>query len=188
MHILLLLCGALSAQDTVPADTTPFRSGQWATQFGGALNFATIGFIKFRSPTRATILDLRLRGSHREHFVNDSLRGIESFAGIDVKLGRRSYRPVARTALLLHTMGIMAGLDHSVSTTGGGRFTGDGWSAGLFGDFGGLYLASPQLGIGAVATTTLEYSRQWQRASSGKAHSWGIAGDFSVMFAVTVFF
>jgi hypothetical protein len=53
---------SLSGQDSTGA-ATPFRKGQWAAQFQAGTSFGSLGFIKFRSPTRALVLDLESAAS-----------------------------------------------------------------------------------------------------------------------------
>src|SRR5258707_8815020 len=64
---LLVLPFSLFGQDsTAKPNATPFHKGQWAAQFQAGTAFGSLGFITFRSPTRALVLDLRLGGPHSE--------------------------------------------------------------------------------------------------------------------------
>lgn len=72
VRLAVLVC--LTVQDSIPTtETTPFRRGQWAAQFSGGFSFGSLGFLKFSSPRRALVLDLRVSGSHGEQLVTDSL-------------------------------------------------------------------------------------------------------------------
>jgi len=69
---LVLLPFSLFGQDsTAKGYATPFHKGQWAAQFQAGTAFGSLGFIKFRSPTRAP----RARSaSRRLAFRNDGDR------------------------------------------------------------------------------------------------------------------
>src|SRR5258708_14291301 len=72
---LLVLPFSLFGQDsTAKPNATPFHKGQWAAQFQAGTAFGSLGFITFRSPTRALVLDLRLCGSHSETMGSHSSR------------------------------------------------------------------------------------------------------------------
>jgi len=60
---LVLLPFSLWSGLTAKGYATPFHKGQWAAQSRRGTAFGSLGFIKFRSPTRALVLDLRLGGS-----------------------------------------------------------------------------------------------------------------------------
>src|SRR5213083_3325325 len=94
---LLLLPALAFAQDSSSTNATPFRRGQWAAQFQAGISFGSLGFIKFRSPTRALVLDLRIEGLHSEAILTDSsggkrFGGLESEAFTQVRFGWRRYR------------------------------------------------------------------------------------------------
>ncbi len=182
--VLLFVPGTLSAQDT------PFRAGQWAAQFTGGFSFASLGAIKFRSPTSATVLDLRVAGSHREEFANDTLFGITSFASVGLRLGRRWYRPVADKVMALHSVGIVAGFDHNVSTSPFiGRSMTNGWNGGPFADLGAVYLITSHVGIGVTATASITYSRSWgESPTRTKTRTWTLGGNTGISFAATIYF
>jgi hypothetical protein len=70
---MLVLLACLALQDsTPPNDSMVFRRGQWAAQFSGGSGFGSLGVLKFRSPTRPLLLDLRVTGSHGEQSFDDS--------------------------------------------------------------------------------------------------------------------
>jgi len=186
VSVFVALPGSLLAQDT----STPFHAGQWGAQFAGGFSFASLGVIKFRSPTSATVLDLRVSGAHRELFVNDTLFGIDSFASISLRLGRRWYRPVAEKVVALNSVGIIAGFDHSVTSTPfAGRSVGNGWSGGPFADLGGVYLITPHVGIGVTATASINYSRSSGESPTGvKSRTWTLGGNTAISFAATIYF
>jgi hypothetical protein len=88
---------SLFAQDsTTGVVETPFRRGQWAAQFQAGTTFGSLGFIKFRSPTRALVLDVRLGGSHTEALDTDSsgtrFSFLSSSAFTQLRFGWRRYR------------------------------------------------------------------------------------------------
>src|SRR6185436_7831633 len=72
LPVAALIPLSLFAQDSTAKPRTPFRRGQWATQFTVGSTFGSLGFLKFRSPTRALVLDVLLSGFHSENSVDDS--------------------------------------------------------------------------------------------------------------------
>lgn len=196
LSLLLLVPASLFAQDsTSPSDSTPFRKGQWAAQFQGASSFGSLGFLKFRSPNRALVLDVRLGGGHNEIFFTDStgtrFAGLRSDAFVNVRFGWRRYRGGAARIVSHYSVGLIAGLDHGVEAAPTGRFGSDGWTAGVFGDVGATYLLTPKFGLGALGTASLTYSRSRSESepSGNKTHTWRIGGNaVSASLVATVFF
>src|SRR5256885_1358858 len=76
-------------------DSTPFRKGQWAAQFQASTAFTSLGFIKFRSPTHALVLDVHVGGAHSEDLRTDStgnhFGGLNSNALAQIRFGWRRY-------------------------------------------------------------------------------------------------
>jgi hypothetical protein len=174
----------------LPAQESPFHQGQWAAQFTGGLTLASLGVIKFRSATSALVMDLRVAGVHREEFLNDTVARVVSQLGLDMRLGRRGYRPVAEQVVVLHSVGVLAGLSHSVSTSPfGGSFRSNGWQLGPFVDLGAVYLVSPHLGLGATGTATLTYTRTSSKDPAATTSStWQLGGGTGISFAATIYF
>lgn len=183
VSVFFFLPSSLLAQDT------PFRAGQWAAQFTGG-SFASLGVLKFRSPTRALVLDVRVSGGHQEDFASDSLISIRSQASIDLRLGRRVYRAVADKVVAQHSLGFLVGFDHFVQASPIlGSATSNGWSTGPFIELGGVYLITPHFGIGATGTASITYSRSGGRSFGGtKTSAWFLGGNTGIFFTATLFF
>jgi hypothetical protein len=187
---------SLFAQDsTVNAEVTPFRRGQWATQFQVGSSFASLGFLKFRSATRALVLDVRLSGAHSESLVSDTtgmrFAGLSSNLVTQLRFGWRRYDAGAPKVTSHYTLGVLAGLDHRASASRSGSFEVNGWTAGLFGDVGGTYRVTSQLGLGALAGVSLSYSSSAVREvpSNRKGRDWQLGGSaVSAAFVATLFF
>jgi hypothetical protein len=202
MSIRLLFLAALvvplplSAQDSTRiADTPPFHGGQWAAQFTGGPSFSSLGFIKFRSPTRALVLDVRVSGSHQEELVTDStgthLLGVESRATVDVRLGLRRYHASGAKIVSHLSFGIVGGFTHLVASGGAFRNDGNGWDAGVFADLGASYLVTPHFGIGVTAAATISYASflATTSAPAPKRRTWSFTGTApSPAFVATLFF
>lgn len=196
LPILLLVPNSLFAQDsTTQSSDTPFRRGQWAAQFQGGGSFASIGFVKFRSPTRALVLDLRLTGLHVENSVTDSagtrFTGLNSDAFTQLRFGWRRYGTGATKVVSHYTLGLLAGLDHDASKSPFSTTERNTWTAGFFGDIGATYLITPQFGLGALATASLSYSRSVVEQQPGnlKGGTWQIGGSaVSASLVATLFF
>src|SRR5580765_258362 len=119
---LLVLPVAMFAQDSsVKANAMPFRRGQWAAQFQAGSSFGSLGFLKFRSPTRALVLDLRVTGGHGESLRIDSsgatqLTTVSSSANLQARFGWRHFAGDGTgTKVVSHyTLGVLTGFNHNV--------------------------------------------------------------------------
>ena len=179
--LFFFFASSLLAQDT------PFHAGQWAAQFNSG--FSSFGVQKFRSPTRALVLDGRVSGFHRENLVEDTLQSINSLASIDLRLGWRSYRSISDKVVALHSLGVLAGFDHSVSAAPSlGTSSSNGLDAGLFTDLGAVYLITPHFGIGATGTASVFYSGSWGEANAIQGRTWSLGGNTTISFTATLFF
>ena len=190
---------SLVAQDsTTRVVETPFRRGQWAAQFQAGTSFGSLGFIKFRSPTRALVLDLRVNGGHGESLRSDSSGALQfttlsSFANIQTRFGWRRYGGDGNGAKVVsnYTLGVVVGFNHNVGSGFGERFETNGWSAGVFGDVGGTYLLTSKFGIGALASASLLYQNDISKSSSSgiKSRQWFLGGSaLAASLVATVFF
>lgn len=186
--VLAILAAPLPmrAQDSPARSPLPFRRGQWAAQFSIGSGFSSLGFLKFRSPTRALVLDLRLSGAHRERSYEDStgsyFLGLDSDALTQVRFGWRGYRGGAAKVVAHYTIGVLAGFDHNAATGLGSSAQDNTWTGGVFGDLGATYLVTPQLGLGVLGSAALSYSNGTQRVEQQnstvtKSHHWQIGGS-----------
>lgn len=177
----------------VPADLlgqeTPFRAGQWAAQFTGG-SFSSLGVVKFRSATRALVLDVHVGAVHQEQFTNDTVDIVNSNVSIDVRVGRRSYRSVTEKVVAQHSLGLAVGFDHNVSTNPFlGSTTSNAWQAGPFGELGAVYLITPHIGVGATGSASVTYGRSWGKGSTGtKTKGWLLGTNTAISFSLTLFF
>jgi hypothetical protein len=195
MYASLMLAALVLTQDTT--NVTPFRRGQWAAQFQAGTSFGSLGFIKFRSPTRALVLDVRLSGGHSEDLETDSsgtrFAGLQSSAFTQLRFGWRRYSGGTEHVVGHYSFGLLAGFDHSVSvsTSPGFESTRNGWTAGVFADVGGTYLVTSKFGIGALAAAGLSYTSSVSTFSppQQKSRAWFIGGSaISASLVATVFF
>ncbi len=194
--LVLLPVSALAQDSTARHDATPFHKGQWAAQFQAGTAFGSLGFIKFRSPTRALVLDLRIIGSHSEAMLTDSsgtrFSGLHSTASSQVRFGWRRYSGDGPAAKLVshYSFGALTGFEHDVGAGPSGSSRTNRWTIGAFGDVGGTYLVTSRLGIGALATATLSYENGISRSSFGtKLHDWLIGGSaLSASLVATLYF
>ncbi|HET9387518.1 MAG TPA: hypothetical protein VFO67_20445 [Gemmatimonadales bacterium] len=189
---------SLTAQDSTARALTPFRRGQWATQFAIGSGFTSLGFLKFRSPTRALVFDLQLGGGHRERLIEDStgshFLGLDSEAFTQVRFGWRGYRGSATKVVAHYTIGVRAGFDHNAGTGLGSSVEYNTWTGGVFGDLGATYLVTPQLGLGVLGSAGLSYLSGTQRGEQQngtvtKSRSWQIGGSaVAASLVATLFF
>lgn len=191
---------SLHSQDSTvaqPSQSTPFRRGQWAAQFQAGSAFGSLGFIKFRSPTRALVLDLRINGGHTEILRSDSggpneFTSLNSSANLQARFGWRHYAGDGRGAKVVshYTIGVLTGFNHFVASGFGESQESNGWSVGAFGDVGGTYLLTPKFGIGALASASIVYQNDAAETSTGlKSRQWTISGSaLAAALVATVFF
>ncbi|HEY6157216.1 MAG TPA: hypothetical protein VIV88_07155 [Gemmatimonadales bacterium] len=189
------LSPAVASSQGVTPDTTPFHRGQWAAQFGAGTSFASLGFLKFTAPTRAWLLDFHLSGGHSHSTAHngDSLLadGYTSNATGNTRVGRRFYQARSRVVASFQTVGLLGGYAHLCE--GNLRllsFCDNGWNAGAFGEFGGVYLVSPRLSLGGAATAAFMYERSQGHDNLGNREThWEYGGAFQgLSFTATVYF
>jgi hypothetical protein len=194
---LLLLPAALFAQDsTLTVSATPFRRGQWAAQFQMGSGFTSVGFLKFRSPTRAFVLDLRLTGSHQEQTRTDTsgtqFVGLNSSALTQLRLGFRRIHAMETRVVSHYTLGLLAGFDHDAARGPGFTSQSNAWSAGIFGDLGATYLVTPKFGLGVLATVALAYTNRvstTEQTTKRSVRAWAIDGEaVNAALVATLFF
>jgi len=195
---LLLLPALAFAQDSSSTNATPFRRGQWAAQFQAGTAFGSLGFIKFRSPTHALVLDVHVGGAHSEDLRTDStgdhFGGLNSNASAQVRFGWRRYSGDGTAAKVVshYSLGALAGLFHSATRFPTSSQQSNGWTAGAFGDIGGTYLVTSKFGIGALATASLFYQNGVTKGSSGtkfRFRDWTIGGSaVNASLVATLFF
>jgi hypothetical protein len=177
--IALGLLTAVLLTQSPPPDSLPFHRGQWAGQFAGGLNFASAGLLEFRSPKQALVIDIRVEGGHGEDLITDSAGphwgGLGSHADVSLWFGWRRYHSAGSRVAAYHSWGLLAGFTHRVEVDPGFRHIANGWSGGVFGDFGGSYFLTPRLSLGATMTAAIRYSEVYaQPSGSGKRRTWGI--------------
>ncbi len=188
---LLVVPPTLFAQEG--SDSLPFRRGQWAAEFGGGLSLASLGALKFRTPTSAWLLNVNIGAGHAETITGAPVSDVEvqSQAGLTLRVGRRTFTAAGAKIAAFHSLGILAGFTHNATSSSSfGASETNGWSTGFFGDLGGRYLLTPHLGIGVTVAATATYIRTTTRPNFGpktKGWSLGLAGP-SLSFAATVFF
>lgn len=193
--LVVWLAPAVASGQGVTPDTTPFHRGQWAAQFGAGTSFASLGFVRFATPTRAWVLDFHLSGGHSHDTAHhgDSLLadGFTSSAVVNTRVGRRFYQARGKVVASFQTVGVLGGFTHRCQ--GGSNafsFCDNGWDAGAFAEFGGLYLVSPRLSLGGAADASFMYQRTQGRDNTGnRVTQWAYSGAFQgLSFSATVYF
>ena len=195
--LMLAVLQELTAQES-GADSTLFRRGQWAAQFGGLFTSASVGVLRFTTPRAAWVFDIRVSGGH-SHFEttiatltgDTTISGFQSNANVSLRAGRRVHRVAGRSILAFVGGGALAGFNHSADGSAGQGGETNGWSAGAFGEFGGTYLVNDHLGLGATADLTFTYTRSKSRSGppSVRRTSWSYGASApNLRFAVTIYF
>lgn len=140
------------AQTTAP-DSLPFRRGQWAVEF--PLNKSVgIGFLRFGSNRSALQLDARFLLAKDKSDASDLGSWEESNRSVDVRIGRRVYRPLVPKTAILFSVGVAPGWYRrtysQTSTSGTFSTLAAGWTAGAFAEVGASYFVTPKLSLGAL--------------------------------------
>lgn len=167
-------------------DTTavPFRPGQWGSQFSFDGQFVSAGFLRFRSPTAAWVLDGGLsieRVSVEDDEVADD-RDVANDAFF-LQLGHRRYGPVAARVNSYRGFGVFGSAYRDEQPQFGGpqQLEQTGGQAGAYAELGATWMVTPHLGLGAGAQVNASYRWSEYRITapfdgeqSQKATGWGI--------------
>ncbi len=195
--VVLPLLTALLLTQSAPTDTLPFHRGEWAAQFAGGGNFSSLGFLKFRAPKQALVLDIRVGVGHSEELRTDSTGthfGVaDSHANISLRFGWRRYHAVGPKVAAYHSLGLLGGFGRSVAWTLATRSVANAWTAGVFGDIGGSYFLTPRLSVGATISADIHYSdafnSQKVNAQNVKTRAWDLEGSApGVGFVAALYF
>ena len=195
LSLVVGLSPAIASGQGATSDTTPFHRGQWAAQFGAGTSFASLGFLRFTAPTRAWVLDFHLSGGHTHSTVRrgDSVEteGYTSSAVVNTRVGRRFYQARGTVVASFQSVGLLGGFTHACQASRGAvSFCDNGWDAGAFGEFGGVYLVSPRLSLGGAATASFTYERSQGHDNLGNREThWAYGGTLQgLSFTATVYF
>ena len=170
---LLLVSGVLRAQEAPrAADSLPFRRGQWAAQMTPDFlrGPTTLGVLKFTSPRRAWVLDGRVTIAKGFFVLRDSAGAPvdtvhTSTVAVDILVGRRFYRALARHTAGFVTVGAGGGfdLDRDLANTNAIRWL-------LFGEIGASYHPIHELSLGVFASLDAQYGDSKTRFAGGKMY------------------
>ena len=180
---LLVAAAPAGAQQ---ADTTaiPFRRGQWGSQFSFDGQFVSAGFLRFRAPTAAWVVDLGLSVDRRT--VEDDVVPDERTLARDfyfLQLGHRSYRPAAARVNTYRGFGLLGSAFQEDQTFPGqeGVFEQSGGQAGAYAELGATWMVTPHLGLGAGAQLNATYRWSESRVETPfpdddtqKTTGWGV--------------
>lgn len=180
---LLLVAAPAAAQQ---GDTTavPFRPGQWGSQFSFDGQFVSAGFLRFRSPTAAWVVDAGLSVERLtvESDLTDDDRDVDSHFYY-LQLGHRSYAPMAARVNSYRGFGVFGSTfrDEQVSVSGPQRSEQTSGQAGAYAEIGATWMVTPHLGLGAGAQVNATY--RWSENTffdgfgdeqAQKATGWGV--------------
>jgi len=198
MSRLLLLAGCLllpsvaSAQD---ATTPEFRPGQWALQFGGNLNLATFGVLRFSGPRGAWMLNLGVAGEFLNGTITDpggSGDADDHFLMLQAAIGRRFYQGVHSKVRSFQSLGVTGGYRNQKLDFGVGSTTRNkSWFSGLQGEVGGAFWLSSNISLGGTASASATYvhRKTTQTFSSSELKQQGFAiSGVNVALALGIYF
>jgi len=167
---LCCLVSALHASAVLGQDTAAvrFHRGQWGADFSVTGGFYGTGLVKFRSPTRAWVLDVF--GGFRS--VQDSAQFAYHEGATQqvwLEFGSRNYRPLGSRVYRTLTFGVLGSYDHrSDSVSMGATAHTTNWGAGLFADLGAEWMVTPHMSLGATWEVRAQYSHE-HSTQSGNA-------------------
>ena len=166
---LFLVPASLAAQDSTAPE---FHSGQWALQFGGNLDLATFGFMRFSGPRSALVLNLDVAGQFLEGTLTQSSVGQNAANDhtflFRASLGRQSYHPIRAKVRAFHTIGITGGYLDARNTFGiGVTQKQTSWFGGALAQVGGAYWLSSNISLGGTASFTATYTHRELRQDAG---------------------
>ncbi len=191
----LLLASALgvsnvAAQSAVasPADSLPFRAGQWGAEFGLG-SYTSAGFVRFRSPSRAWVGTVS--GDYSRQSPEDSQQDRTS-AQFDVTAGHRWFRAVLPDVSQFVTVGgvlgwrrfetslLRSGFPDPVTVVT--RSTRSSYFAGVVADVGAQWMVTPSLSLGAKWGAQAVVGRDRERFSGSPSSTTDATGTSTSLF------
>jgi hypothetical protein len=179
LAVLLFSPAIASAQEST---ALPFRSGQWALQFGGNFDLVTLGIMRFSGPRSALVLSIDLTASFLNGTVTDPTGSTSAndhtffFQG---GVGKRFYQNVRSKVRSFQTIGIIGGYIDQKNTFGATAISrSKSVFGGVRGELGGAYWLSSNLSLGGTASGGIMYTDQ-KSSQSGferKLHGVVISG------------
>lgn len=165
---LFLVPASLAAQDSAPE----FHSGQWALQFGGNLDLATFGVMRFSGPRSALVLNLDVAGQFLKGTLTQSSVGVTDANDhtflFRASIGRQSYHPIRAKVRAFHTIGLTGAYVDQRNTFGVGvTQRNKAWSGGLLAQAGGAYWLSSNISLGGTASFSAEYTHRQTTQNAG---------------------
>lgn len=180
----LLLAAAPAAAQQGDTSAVPFRPGQWGSQFSFDGQFVSAGFLRFRSPTAAWVVDAGL-SIERVSVEDDQVAEDRDLANdaYFLQLGHRGYGPVASRVVSYRGFGVFGSAYRDEQPQFGTpqRLEQTGGQAGAFAEIGATWMVTPHLGLGAGAQINASYRWREYRIESPlagdekqRATGWGV--------------
>lgn len=155
---LLVMGGALPAAAQAPADTLPFRPGQWTAVFAANQDLNTLGVQYFRSQRTAWTLDYGVNVERSRVDLPDGESTDGTFSSGVLRLGLRRHAVAQGRAVRFAGGGVLASAGHTRSDQPNGTYRGRALGGGIFGELGAQYHVTRYLGLGAVGTASAHVS------------------------------
>jgi len=190
---LFLVPACMAAQD---ATAPEFHAGQWALQFGGNLDLATFGIMRFSGPRSAVVLNLDVAGQFLKGTLIQSSVGVsdanDHTSFFRASIGRQSYHAIRSRVRAFHSFGLTGGYLDQQNTFGVGiSQKSTAWFGGLLAQAGGAYWLSSNISLGGTGSlsTTYQHRHTTQTGGGGtselKQHGIVISGlDVALVLAI----
>jgi hypothetical protein len=165
---LFLVPASMAAQDSAPE----FHAGQWALQFGGNLDLATFGIMRFSGPRSALVLNVDVAGQFLKGTLTQSSVGVSDANDhvffLRASIGRQAYHPIRAKVRAFHSIGLTGGYLDERRTFGiGVTQKSTAWFGGLLGQAGGAYWLSSSISLGGTASLSATYTHSQTTQAAG---------------------
>lgn len=179
MTRIRLIAAALAAAAILPAtaaaQSLPFRAGQWGAEFQSG-DLTSAGVMRFMSPTRALVFDAGILNISTEAELGGGGSAENSTSLLALRLGFRSYMPVANRVTGFWTVGgeVARGSEREeVSGSFSGTEELKQTQLGVFGQFGADFHVTPNIAVG------IAYDLSVARLSGEMTQTPGASTDIS---------
>ncbi len=152
------------------SDSTLFRAGQWGAEFS-PVDFSSLGVLRFSTPTRAWIAQLRGTLELVDRDENTPQTGLRSNHLLQLQLGHRWYKPVAPAVVQHFTLGALARTSRSEFRFRNDPIVRSGNAFGFVADIGAQWMVTSNLSLGASYGIAALVSRNTDNSFSGDSRS-----------------
>ena len=144
-----------------------FQRGQWGAEFGLSYAYASLGVLRFTSPTRAWVADVSTSYYWRHESYSDTVihsSGTADYTSAMLRLGRRGFKPMGTRVYRTLTGGILGTFNAERYSSSGSPVQIQ-WGAGVFAELGAQWMVATHLSLGAVWGVSARYTTRTSRTT-----------------------